>query len=194
MKLILIFLTALTPMMVLTACKPTPAPTPPPVVHVPADELKQPTPELASSMKLFVNESDLVSFIEITDVNLTANTRHVVWWYSDTPYLFQAFENFERTKPGKTAWLAGNKETVDRQLTILSTPYQCQAIKDTRLPIQIPTVLEYVTDLCVVPVPPEAGKFSGYIAVWMKREPTKAELSSLITTLQGFSRRHAAGQ
>ena len=168
-----------------------PTPAPPPTV---TEDLKQPTQELAASMKLFANNDELVSFIEIVGVSLTANTRQVVWYYSDSPPLQQAFENFERTKPGKTAWLIGSKEFIDKQLSILKQPYSCVAIADTRLPVQVPTVLQYVTHLCVVPVRPEPDKFSGYFSVWLTRAPTPSELSNLIAQLQTFSKQYEADQ
>lgn len=178
----------------LSACKrnePAPAPVPP---KVPAEVLKVPSPEIEANIKVFVNDNPLVVSFELVDVDLKANTRKIIWFYSDDVVLTRIHDEFERSKIGTTPWMTGDQENINRQQSVINGNYNCIAIEKTRLQLSFPTILEHAKHVCVVGVPPEIGKFSGYAATWLTREPTEEEIVRLIERMRSISAQLGAAQ
>lgn len=179
----------------LSACDRTETPQPPaPTPRVPAEVLKPPGPDVEASIKVFVNDNPLVVAFELVDVDLMANTRKIVWLYSDDVVLARVYEEFERSKIGTTPWMAGDQEQITRQQSVINGNYNCIAIDKTRLALSFPTILDHAKHVCVVGVPPEFGKFSGYAATWLIREPTEDELSRLVERMRSISAQLGAAQ
>ena len=151
--------------------------------------LKGPGGELGASIQVYVNEQDLVAFIELIDVDLTRNTRKVVWAYADNQELAQIYKKFEATKVGDTPWLSANPEQNKRQLSIINGAYSCVAVTDTPLPKLMPGMEQQIKYVCVVAVPPDYGKFSGYLSAWLTRVPTDEEVHRVVERMRGFSSR-----
>jgi hypothetical protein len=156
--------------------------------------LKPPKPETAAAMKIYVNENDLVTFIELVDVNLMANTRQVVWFYSDNVPLMTAYQGTARGQSNSTPWMAGDQDTINRQISVVNGNYSCVDITKTQIPSYLPTVIEYAKHLCVVAVPPDYGKFSGYLSVWLARPPNEDETGKIVERLRSLSARIGAEQ
>ena len=151
--------------------------------------LQGPGDELGASMQVYVNEQDLVAFMEIVDVDLTRNSRKVVWAYADTPGLDRIYRTFESTKVGPTPWLSADPTQNTRQLSIINGAYSCVPLENTPLPKLMPGMLEYVKYVCVVAVPPDYGKFSGYLSAWLTRVPTDEEIHRVVERMRGFASR-----
>ena len=151
--------------------------------------LKRPGEELAATMQVYVNENPLVTALQLVDIDLTRNTRQVVWFYSDNAGLTRIYEDFERTKTGPSPWLIGGGIDVQRQLSIINGAYYCSDIAQTPLPKRMIGIEQYVKHICVVAVPPDYGKFSGYMSAWLTNEPTPDEIQKLIDRLRSFSSR-----
>lgn len=151
--------------------------------------LKGPAGELGASMQVYINEQDLVAFMELVDVDLTRNTRKIVWHYSDNPDIERVYRSFEASKVGDTPWLSASPEQNARQLSIINGAYSCVPIGSTPLPARFPGVDQTIKFVCVVAVPPDYGKFSGYLSAWLTRVPTDEEISRIVERLRGFSSR-----
>lgn len=174
----------------LSACKKPQTP-PAPNPRVPAEVLKPPGPEMEANIKVFVNDNPLVVSFELVDVDLMANTRKVVWFYSDDVALTRMHD---QSNIGTTPWMTGDQENISRQQSVINGNYNCVAIDKTRLPLSIPGVLDHARHICIVGVPPEFGKFSGYAATWLTREPTEDELARLIERMRSISAQLGAAQ
>jgi len=156
-------------------------------IHSQNSVIAAPVGELAASMQIYINEQDLVTAFELVDVDLTRNTRSVVWFYADTFELTQIYKKYESTKVGDTPWLFGDKALIERNLSIINGSYNCVPITDTPLPRLMPGVDQYTKHLCVVAVPPDYGKFSGYLSAWLTRTPTNEEIYRLVKRMREFS-------
>lgn len=168
---------------------------PPTMPNVGAEHvIKEPTGELEAAMDVFVNENELAMALQLVDVNLAANTRRIIWFYTDSPGLQQVIDNFERTKPGTTPWMTPDPVNNTRQLSVMNGNAECEEIVKTRLATTIIGVTDYVSYFCVIAVPPEHGRFSGYLAIWMPRIPSADEQSRLIERLRTLSAQIAAAQ
>lgn len=156
--------------------------------------IKEPTGELEAAMNIFVNENELATALQLVDVNLAANIRRIIWFYSDSAGLNQVIDNFERTKPGTTPWMTPDPVNNTRQLSVMNGNAECEEIVKTRLATTIIGVTDYVSYFCVIAVPPEHGRFSGYLAIWMPRIPSADEQSRLIERLRTLSAQIGAVQ
>ena len=151
--------------------------------------LKGPGGELGATMQVYVNEQELVGFMELVDVSLTRNTRKVMWAYADNPALDQIYKAFESTKAGDTPWLSEDPATNKLQLSIINGAYACIPIGDTALPRRRPGIDEFIKFICVVAVPPDYGKFSGYLSAGLTRVPTQEEIYRVVERMRGFASR-----
>lgn len=156
--------------------------------------VKELTGELEATMNVFVNENELTTALQLVDVNLAANTRRIVWFYTDSAALQQLIDNFERTKPGTTPWMTPDPANNARQLNVMNGNADCIEIAKTRLATTVVGITEHVVYVCIVAVPPEHGRFSGYLAIWMSRVPSADEQSRLIERMRGFSAQIASAQ
>lgn len=170
------------------------APPAPPAPTVPSDVLKAPNPQIEAAMKLYTNENDLIVAFQIVDVDFPRNTRKIKWIYSDLLHLSAAINNYEANKIGDTRWFTGESENDTNQISVINGNYNCVPIEKTRIHTIIANIADFVKHVCVIGIPPEYGKFSGYMAVWLKREPTPDELPKLITRMREFSTALAAAQ
>lgn len=167
----------------------TPPPAPTPTNNSTGTEhvIKEPTGELEAAINIFINENEIATAAQLVDVNLAANARDVVWFYTDNPVLQQLYANFERTTPSSTPWMMPDPGSTARQVAVMNGNFDCTEIATTELATAIAGITEHATYLCVVAVPPEYGKFSGYLAVWMSRVPSADEQGRLIERMRGFS-------
>lgn len=149
--------------------------------------IKEPTGELEGAINIFINENEIATAAQLVDVNLAANARDVVWFYTDNPALQQLYANFERTTPGTTPWMMPDPGSTARQVAVMNGNFDCVAIANTELATAIAGITDYASYLCVVAVPPEYGRFSGYLAIWMSRVPSADEQGRLIERMRGFS-------
>lgn len=151
-----------------------------------------PAPEgrLRDDMVEFVDLNPYVAGLQVVDVDLAANTRTTVWYYSDSADLTRAFDQYQKSKTGPAPWITGSRDLIAMSLaSAVNSASVCLALKDTPLARRVPGMDRYVSDLCTTPVPPPYGPFSGYISAWLTRPFDIDEQQELVNRLRIFSAR-----
>jgi hypothetical protein len=133
-----------------------------------------------------VNNFDLIAGISVVAIDFQKNSRTEVYAYSNDPNLqkdFSKSEIFGVEHP----FFTENQAQNTRFIKMLNGEVVCGPYIDTILSIEMPDSTKYVKAICSTGIPPYFGKFIGVVGLYLKREPTQAEVDQLRIVVKNLS-------
>ena len=144
------------------------------------DATRSPTPSPASitQLKQFADSKDWIEGINIIRVDFTTNTRATTFRYFKDAAIETAWAEFKE-KNGAVPLFGSSESNNQRIVNLINGQFQCIRTLDTQAGTSIPIINQYSLATCLVPIPPGYGDFVGFMNVFLKRQPTGAEIIEL---------------
>lgn len=120
--------------------------------------------------------SNIIVGVQIAKVDLQKNIRYIAYTSIKEPAAKKAYSNFMLDNitieiPAFTK----NHIQNSRMLSMINHEFVCYPFTDTVSYELIPELGKHIKAVCAMPIPVEVGKFAGYVAVFLSREPTDTE-------------------
>lgn len=128
-----------------------------------------------------VIRSQLVNSVGAFSVNLRANQRQTVFWFTDDAVLEQKLRAVEAQAPAASPLFTADEVNNAQVVGLINGEFACARLRDmaNRL-ITAHAVLEgRVTHVCRVSIPPYYSQFAGYLLFGLAREPSPHEVDAL---------------
>ena len=137
-------------------------------------------------LKQFVDTKNWIAGINVNRIDFTSNTREVKFYYFKDALVETAWAEFELKYPNSQ--LFGQDESINQRLVnLINGQFQCARTSDTQFGMLIPVINQYSFATCLVPIPPSYGSFIGFISVFIRQQPTGAEILELEKITQQIS-------
>lgn len=138
------------------------------------------------SVKSIVDRSPLISGIQLVNTDFRSNTRTTAFFYSDRRDLQILIDSavYNRVWPsalfmGTTSGTPEQREFASasnsRMINIIGAEFVCYPSKDSTLARMAPEFPAIAPVLCSMSIPPYAGKFAGYLNLFLTRTPSDDE-------------------
>lgn len=142
------------------------------------------------AVKLLVNRSQLITGVQLVNTDFRSNTRTTAFFYSDRPDLQNMidsavynrffptplFMNTSAVSPETSAFAVLNNSRV---IDIIGAEFVCYESKTTLLMKVAPGFEKISPVICSLSIPPWAGKFSGYMNLFLTRAPNLEEKNDI---------------
>lgn len=147
------------------------------------------TPELTQhtiqEIDALGNSSNNIVAIQVVKVDLTINTRNLVYMYLKDAYLKNIYNTWlvTRLSPDYPVF---NRDTADnkRLVRLINHEFICTPYNETLTYRLYPETGKYVSTMCAMSIPPSYGKFVGIIGVMLRNPVSDAEKSALEASLK----------
>ena len=119
---------------------------------------------------------DLISGIQIIDVNFKKNTRVTSFFAFNDIDLKKAYEHFATNKVSDVPLFTENEVNNQRLINLINGDFVCYDYHDTpayKLYLPFPKNISYI---CSISIPPYYGRFSGYMNIYLTRKPENDDL------------------
>lgn len=143
------------------------------------------------AVKTLVDRSPLISGLQLINTDFRANTRTTAYFYSDRRDLQNYVDTaiLNRVSPTPlfmTAPVGGTPEQMawalmsnSRVIDIINAEFVCYETSTTLFARTEPAIAILAPVLCSISIPPYAGKFTGYMNLFLTRQPSLDEKAML---------------
>jgi len=134
--------------------------------------------------EVVARHDDIIASMSITIVDLDKNERFVIYTSTSIPELEKLIkdglsQNLVQVQPLFTQ----NEEYNARMVKILNGEFVCRPYTTTVGHTDIPGTNNYISVVCSRGIPPGFGDFKGIVSVFLKKEPTPAQIDHLRSIL-----------
>ena len=139
--------------------------------------LKQNAPsQIQLTVDSYINRSPNVVAVQIVKVDLQKNVRYIVYTSFKDAVTKKLYANFilDNITIGVPVFTK-NAVQNSRMLSVINHEFICYPFVDTVSYELVPEMGKYVNTVCSTTIPVEAGKFSGFVAVFLDHFPTETE-------------------
>ena len=124
----------------------------------------------------YVNRSQNVAAIQVVKVDLQKNVRYIIYTSLKDPVAKKLYVKFISDNITiEVPVFTKNTTHNSRMLSVINHEFLCYPFVDTVSYEMVPEMGKYATTVCSTTVPVESGKFSGFVAVFLSKEPTETE-------------------
>lgn len=124
-----------------------------------------------------VKMRDLVSGVQVVNVNFKKNTRNTAYFTSSNAILKKSYEQFMATKIADTPLFTDVESNNQRIIDLINGEFVCYDYKSTPAAKIFPAAAEVIPTICSISIPPYYGRFSGYMNIYLSRKPTPDDVS-----------------
>lgn len=137
----------------------------------------------------FTHSSSIVIGTQITSVDFQKNIRKVMFASIDDERMKKLYDRFlEDIKITEFPFLSNSSQSDNlRMIALLNGEFVCSPYLSTLAGHVMPEGAVVATTVCATGIPPEYGKFSGIITVYLKREPTEEERQVLESSMRDLA-------
>ena len=147
-------------------------------INIEAASVPDPSPASKTQLNQFIDSKDWLLGINVMRVDFQENTRTTTYRYFKDPVVENAWRAFDATK--QPVALFGSEEASNQRLVnLINGQFSCVRTLDTLVSRLIPMINQHSIATCQVPIPPGYGDFAGFINVFLRRQPTGAEILQL---------------
>lgn len=155
-------------------------------VAPPTKNIIQGDAETVIAVKNIVDRSQLISGVQLVNTDFRSNTRTTAYIYADRRdlqlYIDNAVYNrvapmqlFMNTAAGSAEQRLLAVQSNARLIEIIRAEFVCFPSESTGLGRAAPDYPPIAPYVCAMSIPPYAGKFAGYLNLFLEREPTEDE-------------------
>lgn len=139
---------------------------------------------------MLVDRLTLISGVQVVNADFRSNTRTTAYFYADRYDLQNAIDQvvYNRVAPmelfmnsnqgSPEQWLLAEQSNA-RLIEVIRAEFVCFKSETTNLGRAAPDFPAIAPYICSISIPPYAGKFSGYLNLYLTREPNDDERSML---------------
>lgn len=114
--------------------------------------------------------------VQVVKVDLQKNIRYIVYTAMKDPAVKKIYSNFILDNiTVEVPVFTKNAVQNARMLSVINHEFICYPFVDTVSYELAPKMAQYMTTVCSTTVPVESGKFVGFVAVFLAKEPTETE-------------------
>jgi len=144
------------------------------------------SPASKTQLQQFADSKDWILGINVIKVDFKANTREATWLYFKEPAVDQAWADY-RAKSLYAPLFGQSESNNQRLVNLINGQFQCIRTLDTQASISVPTINQYSLSTCLTPIPPGYGDFVGFFNIFLRRQPTGAEILELEKVAESIS-------
>lgn len=143
-----------------------------------ARRIPNPSPATKTQLTQFADANSNIMGINVIRVDFQNNRRNTTFRYFKEEEVTTEWEAF--IKSGEKVPLFGDNESSNQRLvSLINGQFVCVRTLDTSAGRVIPSVNQYSLATCMAPIPPGYGDFVGFINVFLRAQPTGAEILRL---------------
>lgn len=129
-----------------------------------------------AAVNLMLERNINIAGIQIVEVDLQKNTRFIRYTSIRDPEISKQYNSFILNQITREVPVFTGKENQDsRLISIINHEYICYPFTDTITYEFMPDLSKHIKTVCSTTIPAFRGKFSGFVAVFLKKEPTDHE-------------------
>jgi hypothetical protein len=117
-----------------------------------------------------------VSGIQIVNVDFRKNTRSTAYFHYVSKVLKEDSERYISNKLVDTPLFNDSEINNQRLINLINGEFVCTDFDNTMAATIFPNASRDVEIVCSVSIPPYYGRFSGYMNVYLSRQPTPTDL------------------
>lgn len=139
-----------------------------------------------------VNRMPVVVGIQIVKVDLQKNVRYISYSSLQNAAIKKIYSNFIADNiTAEVPAFTRNQVQNSRMLSLINHEFICYPFTDTLFYELLPELNKHIKTVCSTTIPVEPGKFVGFVAVFLSREPTDIErdlirIESIIISTQAY--------
>lgn len=118
-----------------------------------------------------------IAGIQIVSVDFKKNSRVTSYFSISDETLKREFTKFLENRVSATPLFTGNEKNNQRMIDLINGEFSCSPFKDTIAQSLMPRVGDTISSICSISIPPYYGRFSGYMNVYLYKEPSVADMS-----------------
>lgn len=116
--------------------------------------------------------NDIVG-IQVVKVDLAKNIRYIAYTSLKGQAVEKLYNTFVTNRVSREVPAFTGKDYQDsRIISIINHEFICYPFRETLSYEFIPELDKYITTVCATTIPPYSGKFEGFIAIFLKTEPS----------------------
>lgn len=136
-----------------------------------------------------VNRSDLIVAVHVSLVDFQKNLRTPIYVFTDAPELVTIYKKYDSsTIPAEFPVFNSDQNNNKMMVDLINGQLACIDFKDTTAGKYMPEAAEFSPTVCSTGIPPFYGRFTGIVAVHLKRSPTIEEIDQI----RSFAKKVAA--
>jgi hypothetical protein len=128
---------------------------------------------LQENIDATVSRNPNIVGIQVVKVDLAKNIRYIAYTSLGNPAVEKLYNTFVTNRVTREVPVFTGKNYQDsRIISIINHEFICYPFKETLSYEFIPELDKYITTVCSTTIPPHSGQFEGFIAIFLKEEPT----------------------
>lgn len=144
-------------------------------INLESSRTPNPSPASKTQLNQFVDSKDWILGINVISVDFRQNTRSSTYRYFKEPAIEAEWVEFDASK--KVILLFGEDEAANQRLVnLINGQFVCIRTLDVPAEQIIKSLSQHSLATCLAPIPPGYGDFIGFINVFLRRQPTGAEI------------------
>lgn len=125
--------------------------------------------------------------VVVMEVNLKKNRSTIKFWDVKDPALRAEATKIAATILPQAFFRSEDRKNNDQMLSVLNNQFSCVKVEDTTYVRFVPDSVKTLPYVCRLAVPPFAGQFAGFVALFLTRAPSPADVDSLKIELTRIS-------
>jgi len=123
-----------------------------------------------------VDRTSNMAAVQIIKVDLRKNIRYIAYSSIKDPVIKKLYSNFVIDNiTAEVPVFTKNSVQNSRMLSIINHEFTCYPFTDTVSYEMVPEMAKYIKTVCATTIPVQSGKFEGFVAVFLTKEPTDTE-------------------
>ena len=141
-----------------------------------------------SSISSLLSKQSIIMGVSLVAVNFSTNTRGIVYFDSTNPQFTSAMDSYQQNMlVDPPFFIVGNERNNNRNMALINGDFECYSVADLSTFTPSPNITMYTTYVCSISIPPYPGYFSGYMNVFLSRDPTPADLMEIRSAAKRLS-------
>lgn len=118
-----------------------------------------------------------IAGVQIVSVDFKKNSRVTSYFSISDENLKKEYAKFVENRVTATPLFTANEKNNQRMIDLINGEFSCSPFRDTIAQSLMPKLSETISSICSISIPPYYGRFSGYMNVYLYKEPTVADMS-----------------
>lgn len=137
---------------------------------------------LSTGTLLYLNDSvvkskDFIAGIQIINVDFKKNIRSTSHFTFGDQRLRGDYEKYQALRIAPLPLFTSVENANQKIINLINGEFTCDDFEKTVSAGTMPGAADYVSKVCAISIPPYYGRFSGYMNVYLLKNPSQAELA-----------------
>ena len=147
------------------------------------------SPQTIMKIDIFLHSHPGYMGIQVTAMDLSKNTRHVVYSHLESNEFQKIYMNYisNRISHISPIFTNNNEANNARMIRIINHEFVCSPISESMLFKNLPASASFIKTICSTSIPPSYGNFVGSVNLYLTAEPTESEIRTIQMHLKEIS-------